>query len=105
LAGGFGSFKILSTSSTTEEGAVLDTDDVYVVYRDERREWEAVLPALRELREQKGRRYLAEPSGLSERALRYALNGGKVPRRGARRRLAALLAEACLGQGLCPSES
>lgn len=67
-----------------------DPDEVYVVYRDERREWEAALPALRRMREEKGWRYLAENSGLSERAIRYALNGGMMPHRRARERLVAL---------------
>jgi hypothetical protein len=75
-----------------EEGAVVDPEDVYVEYRDERQEWEASLPALRRLRDERGWRALAEVSGLSERAVRYALNGGKVPRPEARRRLAALTA-------------
>ena len=70
---------------------ITDPDDVYVVYRDERREWEALLPALRRLRDERGWRYLAEASGLSERALRYALNGGTMPRREARERLASLI--------------
>lgn len=74
-----------------EDGLVTDPDEVYLVYRDERREWEAALPALRVLRDERGWRALAEASGLSERALRYALNGGKVPRREARERLLRLL--------------
>lgn len=73
-----------------QDGLVTDPDDVYVVYRDERREWEAVLPALRRIREERGWRYLAEASGLSERAVRYALNGGKMPRTEARGRLLAV---------------
>ena len=68
-----------------------DPDEVYVEYHDERREWEAAMPALRRLRDEKGWRYLAEASGLSERALRYSLNGGKVPRHQARSRLLALV--------------
>lgn len=67
-----------------EDGVVTDPDDVYVIYRDERREWEMVVPALRRLRDERGWRYLAEASGLSERAVRYALNGGKMPHRAAR---------------------
>ena len=74
-----------------EDGVVSDPDEVYVVYRDERREWEALLPQLRRLREERGWRYLAEASGLSERALRYALNGGMVPRREAREALLVLV--------------
>jgi hypothetical protein len=69
------------------DGLVSDPDEVYVVYRDERLEWEAALPALRQLRAAHGWRHLAETSGLSERALRYALNSGKVPHREARARL------------------
>ena len=72
-----------------EDGVITDPDDVYVVYRDERREWAALLPALRALRDERGWRALAEASGLSERALRYALNGGTMPRREARERLMA----------------
>jgi hypothetical protein len=74
-----------------QDGLVTDPDEVYVVYRDERREWQADLPALRQLRDERGWRALAEASGLSERALRYALNGGTVPHRPARRALLALL--------------
>ena len=74
-----------------EDGVITDPDDVYVVYRDERRECEALLPALRALRDERGWRYLAEASGLSERALRYALNGGTVPHREARERLQAIV--------------
>jgi hypothetical protein len=77
-----------------EEGALTEADDPYVEYRDERREWEAVLPALRELRQRLGWRAVAETSGLSERALRYALNGGKFPRALARQRLLAIIAQA-----------
>jgi hypothetical protein len=72
-----------------QDGLVHDPDDVYVIYRDERREWEAHLPTLRRLRDERGWQFLAEAAGLSERAVRYALNGGKVPRREARARLAA----------------
>ncbi len=70
---------------------ITDPDDVYVTYRDERREWELRLPALRQLRQEKGWRVLAEASGLSERAIRYALNGGMVPHGEARRILLDLL--------------
>lgn len=76
-----------------QDGLVSDPDDVYVIYRDECREWEAARPALRRLRDEKGWRHLAEVSGLSERALRYALNRGKVPHREARTRLLRLVAE------------
>ncbi len=74
-----------------QNGLVSDPDEVYVEYRDERAEWQALLPALRRLRDERGWRYLAEASGLSERALRYALNGGKMPHRGPRARLKRLL--------------
>jgi hypothetical protein len=74
-----------------EEGAILDPGAVYVEFRDERREWEAMLPALRRLREERGWRYLAEATGLSERAVRYALNAGVMPRRTARAVLVALV--------------
>ena len=76
-----------------EDGLVQDADEVYVEYRDERREWEAALPALQRLRDERGWRYLAERSGLSERAVRYALNGGKLPRRAAREQLTRLASE------------
>ena len=78
---------------------ITDPDEVYVTYRDERAEWAQALPALQRLRDEKGWRYLAEASGLSERALRFALNGGTVPHREARERLAALSAEALEAQG------
>lgn len=74
-----------------QDGLVDDPDDVYLEYRDERREWEAKLPAVRRLRDELGWRVLANASGLSERAIRYALNEGKVPHPSARARLAALL--------------
>lgn len=74
-----------------QDGLVTDPDEVYVVYRDERREWEAALPRVRRIRDEKGWRYLAEASGLSERTLRYALNGGTMPHREARVRLLALV--------------
>lgn len=77
-----------------QDGLVSDPDEVYVEYRDERREWEATLPALRRVRDEKGWRSLADASGLSERALRYALNSGKVPHREARRALRKLVTEA-----------
>lgn len=73
-------------------GLVTDPADVYVEYRDERREWNLMLPELRRLRDERGWRYLAEASGLSERELRYVLNGGKVPHREARDRLVRLAA-------------
>jgi hypothetical protein len=85
-----------------EEGLVDDSEDVYVEYRDERREWEAALPAVRRLRDERGWRHLAEASGLSERALRYALNSGKVPHRRARAVLLRLVAGR---QGGDPSSS
>lgn len=74
-----------------QDGQIHDGDEVYLVYRDERREWEAALPALRRVREERGWRYLAERSGLSERAVRYALKGGKVPHEAARKRLLVLV--------------
>jgi len=73
-----------------QDGLITDPDDVYVEYRDERREWEQVLPALRRLRDERGWRHLAEASGLSERELRYVLNGGKVPHVRARAALGQL---------------
>jgi hypothetical protein len=75
-----------------EDGIITDPAEVYVEYRDERREWEATLPALRRLRDERGWRHLADAAGLSERALRYALNGGKVPHREARAALIRLAA-------------
>ena len=75
-----------------ESGAVVELDEVLLQYRDERREWQAVVPALWHLRDKKGWRYLAEASGLSERALRYALNGGKMPHPRAREALLRLAA-------------
>ena len=75
-----------------EDAATVEANDGYTVYRDERAEWAATLPGLRRLRDEKGWRYLAGASGLSERELRYALNGGKVPHMEARARLIALVA-------------
>lgn len=75
-----------------EAGAVAARDSTYTVFRDDRAEWEASLPALRELRATIGWRRLAEASGLSERALRYAFNGGTLPRLRAREALLRLLA-------------
>jgi hypothetical protein len=72
------------------DGLITDAGEVYVEYRDERREWEQVVPALRRLRDERGWRYLAEASGLSERALRYALKGRTMPHKAARKRLLAL---------------
>lgn len=76
-----------------DEGALVDVDGAYVEYRDARQEWQAVVPALLELRQRVGWRALAEASGLSERGLRYALNGGRVPHAAARQRLLRLAAE------------
>jgi hypothetical protein len=69
---------------------VSNADDVYVEYRDVRREWEATLPALRQLRADRGWRYLRDESGLCERALRDAVNGRRMPRHEARVRLLSL---------------
>lgn len=80
-------------------GLITDPDDVYIEYRDERKEWELLLPALRRLRDEKGWRHLADASGLSERELRYVLNGGKVPHRTARVRLLAVAAATASGLG------
>jgi hypothetical protein len=74
-----------------EHGLITDPDEVYVEYRDERREWEAMLPALRGRRDELGWRHLAERSGLSERAVRYALNAGRVPHEPARTLLLRLV--------------
>ena len=74
-----------------EEGLVADPDEVYVEYRDEKWEWKQALPGLRHLREEIGAWDLARRAAMSERALRYALNGGKLPRAGARQRLIACL--------------
>jgi hypothetical protein len=74
-----------------QDGLVSDPDEVYVEYRDERREWEAARPALRRLREDRGWQHLAGQSGLSERAVRYALNSRTLPHRVARRRLLGLV--------------
>jgi hypothetical protein len=45
---------------------------------------------VRRLREEHGWPYLAEVSGLSERELRYVLNGGKMPHQRARQTLLRL---------------
>ena len=86
-----------------QDGLITDADDVYVVYRDERREWELVVPALRRLRDEKGWRYLAGASGLSERAIRYTLYGGMVPHREARGSLIRLLGAESLRS--CPAHA
>ena len=72
-----------------EGGLISDSGEAYVNYVDERGEWAAALPALRVVRDLRGWRHLAEASGLSERALRYQLNGGKLPHARARRALMA----------------
>lgn len=74
-------------------GLITDPDDVYVEYRDPRREWEVLLPRLRQLRAERGWRYLAGAAGLSERELRNVLNAGSMPRREPRRRLIRVLDE------------
>jgi len=65
-------------------GEVRLIEDPTLTYTDERGDWEAALPALRRLRDEHGWKHLATASGLSERAVRYALNGGKLPHRAAR---------------------
>jgi hypothetical protein len=77
-----------------EEGLDVPEDEAYTEYRDPRAEWAAVLPALRRMREERGCRFLVDASGLSERELRYILNGGKVPHVLAGQRLLALTREA-----------
>jgi hypothetical protein len=74
-----------------EGGLVSDPDDVYIEYRDERWQWEQVLPRLRDLRAEKGWPYLAQASGLSERAVRCALNGRRMSHPKARRALEVLV--------------
>ena len=76
-----------------EEAAMLgEGDEPYVEYGNERRgDWERALPMLRKLRGEHGWHYLAEVSGLSERAVRYALNGNRVPHALARRRIVEAL--------------
>ena len=64
-----------------DEGSVSAVEDVYVEYRDDRREWEALLPALRAI----GASELARRTGMSERTLRSRLNSGRLPRRADRR--------------------
>jgi hypothetical protein len=79
-----------------EAGGFRTVEDPVPEYFDELGEWNAVLPVLRGLREELGAAALCQHSGLKERALRYALNGGRLPRDAAR---SALLA---LAQGLLP---
>jgi hypothetical protein len=79
--------------SADERSAPEPADEVYVEYHDPRREWEAALPALRRLRDERGWRHLAEASGLSERAVRDALNRGRMPHREARSALMKLATE------------
>jgi hypothetical protein len=73
-----------------EEGLISDPEAVYIEYRDERREWEWFLPRLRQVRGRCGPSVLATHAGISERALRYALNAGKLPHRPAREALMAI---------------
>lgn len=69
-----------------EEGGVLtDGDDDYVEYRDERREWDAILPKLQAI----GVAELARRTGMSERTLRSRLNSGRLPREPTRGELIA----------------
>lgn len=75
-----------------DSGGLLTRDEVYVEYRDERQEWLATLPKLLEVRDQLGLAALRKASGLSERALRDALSGRRLPRKNAREGLAGLLA-------------
>jgi hypothetical protein len=72
-----------------EDEVELDLDNVLIQYVDERGEWEAALPALQRPRDECGWRLLADASRLTERAIKYALNGGKMPHPDARRRLLA----------------
>jgi hypothetical protein len=76
-----------------EAGQLRITDDPVREYADQRGEWDALLPRLRELRAEHGTKYLMEVSGLSERAVRDALNRGRVPHRKAREALIALARE------------
>jgi hypothetical protein len=73
-----------------EAGGFRTVEDPVPQYIDELGDWNAALPVLRGLREQLGAAPLCQHSGLKERALRYALNGGRVPRASARRALLAL---------------
>jgi hypothetical protein len=76
-----------------ESGAVLDAEAIYAEYHDARAEWTAVVPALRRIRRARGWRILASASGLSERAIRYALDEGRLPHEPARSRLLRLVRE------------
>ncbi len=73
-----------------EAGAVRKAQDPVPEYVDERGEWEAARPSLRALGRRLGTKRLSVLSGVSARALRDALNGGRLPRRGARMRLMRL---------------
>jgi hypothetical protein len=72
-----------------ESGSIMNASP-YTEYHDERQEWKAMVPRLRRLRDERGWRYLAAESGLSERAIRYALNDGRLPHREARGALMSL---------------
>ena len=76
-----------------DEGALLADGEVYVEYRDERQEWLAVVPRLRAFRAAHGWRVMAEAAELSERALRDALNRGRMPHGRARDCLLGLLTD------------
>lgn len=71
----------------TEDGIIRDADEVYVEYRDEKREWEAAVPKLRGVRGLRGTKHLMDISGLSERAVRDALNRNRMPHPQARQAL------------------
>ncbi|MDQ3690968.1 MAG: hypothetical protein M3406_13235 [Chloroflexota bacterium] len=83
-----------------DEGAVLASDDVYVEYRDARREWAAAVPRLQLI----GAIELARRTGMSARTMRSRLNSGRMPRKRDRQRLLELAAQADLPMHSGPRE-
>lgn len=74
-AEGFG--KESNRLDETEDGIIRDANEVYVEYRDERREWEAAREVLRRI----GAPAVSRLSGMAPRTLRSRLNSGRVPHR------------------------
>jgi hypothetical protein len=73
-----------------ESGELKAEEDPVLEYVDVLADWRLAVPALRDLRDQLGPKAISEHAGISRRALRYALNGGRVPRAPARQALIVL---------------
>lgn len=77
-----------------EEGLISDPDEVYIEYRDDRREWERERHDLLRMAQDKGGILkLAREAGMSVRTLRSNLNTARVPRAAHRALLSRLLAD------------